>query len=701
MADDPWAEYRNAEAPQQAPSDPWSVYRSPGTASPVVSTPGAPQSMTASPEDKYRAAAIEERDRALKLGIPLQEGYTSRLARGVGMGWTDELMAAGATPFEMIKRGLTDPREAYRYTKARENLRGEQTDVNTRGALGTGAEVLGSLATGGGVLGAGERAAAARIPFTAGAQIPANVVNWGSNVAKGAGLGAFSGAGEAKDVEGIPKGMLMGGVLGAGIGGALPGVATIAGQGLRTLQMPRLRDPQNIAIEHVAKVARDAGVEPAEIVRRVADANAAGQPYAVADALGKEGQRKLTAMAKVPGPQREAITEALVARDLNMPTRTGEEVGRALGAPTTARAAQDELITQAGARAAPIYREAEQHPTWSNRLQEFISDPIAQQGLRHGVELQRLRTVGTDRPFRPQDAMITDFNAAGEPVWSGVPNMQTLNTLKTGLDRMVEANTDTVTGRVNAQGHAIMGFRNRMLEEMDAINPTYRRARATYAEPMQVRDAVTTGREMATRGRAADNIETFRNMAPPEGTRTVAGVNPEQQGVRIGYADALRGQMERTGNLPTGLREKSTKGAQELSELSLYQGPNRPGEPDQLRKFLNREEQMQRTSKAALGGSSTVENLADVAAAPGGGDALGLVSSAASGDAMGIVRKLAGMVPGALKGESEAQRVAITNALLSRDPTRVQEMADRIAAHELRRRGVNPWTGTARYPVGQ
>jgi hypothetical protein len=292
-----------------------------------------------------------------------------------------------------------------------------------------------------------------------------------------------------------------------------------------------------------------------------------------------------------------------------------------------------------------------------------------------------LRTVGTDRPFRPQDAMITDFNAAGEPMWSGVPNVQTLNTLKTGLDRMVEANTDAVTGRVNAQGHAIMGFRNRMLEEMDAINPTYGRARATYADPMQVRDAVTTGREMATRGRAADNLAAFRDMRPAE-----------QQGVRIGYADAVRAPLERTGNLPTGLREKSTKGAQELSELSLYQGPNRPGEPDQLRKFLNREEQMQRTSKAALGGSSTVENLADVAAAPGGGDALGLAKSAASGDVMGVVNSLLGKVPGVFKGESEAQRVAITNALLSRDPTRVQEMADRIAAHELRRRGVNPWT---------
>src|SRR5262245_57893289 len=109
-----------------------------------------------------------------------------------------------------------------------------------------------------------------------------------------------------------------------------------------------------------------------------------------------------------------------------------------MGAPSSARAASEELMNTAATRAAPLYREAERHPVWSERMQSFLDDPIARQGLRQGVEIQRLNTVGTDRPFRPQDAAITGFNEAGDPIISGVPNMQTVHTLKVGLDRMIE-----------------------------------------------------------------------------------------------------------------------------------------------------------------------------------------------------------------------------------------------------------------------
>jgi len=105
-----------------------------------------------------------------------------------------------------------------------------------------------------------------------------------------------------------------------------------------------------------------------------------------------------------------------------------------MGAPHTAEQASEALIQRAGRDAAPLYREAERHPAWNETIQRIIEDPISQAGLRHGVELQRLRTLGTDRPFNPRDAMITGFNEAGDPIITGVPNMQTLHTLKVGFD---------------------------------------------------------------------------------------------------------------------------------------------------------------------------------------------------------------------------------------------------------------------------
>jgi hypothetical protein len=134
---------------------------------------------------------------------------------------------------------------------------------------------------------------------------------------------------------------------------------------------------------------------------------------------------------------------------------------------------------------------------------------------------------------------------------------------------------------------------------------------------MQVRDAIQTGQDMATRGRYQDTVPAFRALSPTE-----------QQGVRIGAADKVLGQAE-TGRYPAYLKSGNVKGANELEAMSLYQGPNQPNMADQLRRRLNREQTMRETEHAALGGSTTAENLADMGAdlAVYRGD--GMVTSAA------------------------------------------------------------------------
>jgi hypothetical protein len=229
-----------------------------------------------------------------------------------------------------------------------------------------------------------------------------------------------------------------------------------------------------------------------------------------------------------------------------------------------------------------------------------------------------------------------------------------------------------------------------MLDEMTTTNPLYGEANAAFAGPMRVKEAVEQGREMASRGRFEDTVPAFQSLPPAE-----------QQGVRIGYADAVRAPLEKTGNYPTILREKSMKGSNELANLSLYQGPQMPGRPDQMRQFLNREEEMQRTSKAALGGSSTAENLADITSAPGGGEAVGMITSAAGHSPGGFIKNATEFLLRASKGESEKQRDAIAKMLLTREPDATANVINQLADYNLRRRGVNPWTGQYRFPEGQ
>src|SRR4029077_13588919 len=159
----------------------------------------------------------------------------------------------------------------------------------------------------------------------------AKAIKYGKDVGKTALIGGVSGLGEGDTIEDRLKHGAMGTVLGGALGASLPAVIAGGSAAIRASRMPRLNDPQKIAIEHLTDTIGASKVAPADLVKRVADANAAGQPYAVADALGKEGQRKLASMAKVPGPQRDEITTFLRDRDLNMPARVGGQVERGLG----------------------------------------------------------------------------------------------------------------------------------------------------------------------------------------------------------------------------------------------------------------------------------------------------------------------------------------------------------------------------------
>lgn len=661
----------------------WDQYpdaNAPGTEATGAAAPAEP----AAPLDKYQEAAIADRARALKAGAPLPEGYTDRLARGAMFGWGDDALAAATVPFEMIKRKTWDPQEAYRYTRAAQDLRNKKIDENTAGFLGGATEVLGGLTTAGGAFGG--QATAKTLPII-NKTIPAPVVNYGKTVATSAGLGGIAGAGEAETAED----MLGGAAFGAGVGGTLGAAAPVVGKALgttaRVLQAPRLRDPEKIATEQIAKTIRDSGQTLKEVLQKVKDAHAAGQTeYTIADAIGHAGERKLAGVAKVPGPAREQITEALASRSLSTPQRIGGELGQAMNAPRTAAAETERLIDKASRESAPLYRQAERAgPIWNDAIADIVNDPIAKTALRRGAEIQRIEAAGTGRAAKPTESAIVDFDPAGAAITGDVPNMRSLQTLKVGLDKIIEDSINPATGRLNAYGRAVVGFKNRLLENIDAMNPVYREARRAYGGPMEVKEAVRAGQEMVTRGRAADTVPSFRALS-----------ETPQQGVRIGVVDKVMEQLEKTGNIPNYLRAKSSKGAQELEALSLYQGPQKPGRPDQLREFLNREEQMQRTSNAARGGSQTIENAADVAAQPGGVEMLGLAGNVASGRGMAAARDILGFAQRFGKGENEAQRSAMARALLTNEPSAAEKLAARLEAYERRRRGVNPWTGSYR-----
>jgi hypothetical protein len=627
---------------------------------------GAKAPAPAAQDDKYKADARKLFERSRAAGASPEAGIGRLYGQGATLEAADEIMAGLSTPFEMIRQRTFNPIEAYKYAKAQEDLALEEGRKKA-GWVGTAAEITGGIGSGIGLARGGITAARALAP-NAGL-----VARSGASAADAGILGGVSGFMSGDGLEDRAKKGAIGGVLGAGIGGVAPTAMQVAsGVASPILSNVRARwNPQGFAETQVARGVMESGRAPQQIMREVVDANAAGQPFTVADAMGHSGQRMLSTVARAPGAGRTAAVEFLENRQAGQGARLTQQVDDALGSSGTARKSADELISMARNESSPFYKKAlERNAVWSERLQEFFDDPVTKRGLREGIEVQRLESLALGKKFDPKDYAITNFNEAGDPIISGVPNMRTINLVKKGFDNILEGYRDSTTGRLmlDERGRAIDAVRRSFLSEVDSINPDYKRARQLFSGPAQVRDAITTGGEAVSRGRAADNLAQFNLMG-----------DAQKQGHRIGYADKLAERFERPAQGTNKARTLTSDKAQaELGAQSLYQGPELPGRADQLNRRLARENTMFDTRQKALGGSNTKENFAD-------DDVMGIdptiIGQLFTGNFTGAARSALTAGSNLLTGNTPAVREHVARILLQRgqngaSPQQIQSMID-------------------------
>ena len=166
--------------------------------------------------------------------------------------------------------------------------------------------------------------------------------------------------------------------------------------------------------------------------------------------------------------------------DAIAPAADAEDVGRSVR--SAAASALDDVVRARAERAAPLYERAfESGPIYDDRIAQFLNDPIAQQGLRNGIELQRLDALARGTRFDPTDLAVTGFNAAGDPIIGQVPNMRTMDAVKRGLDDIIKAEVNPQTRKLTQRGAAVQGVKRALVERLDAYNPDYAAARRIYS----------------------------------------------------------------------------------------------------------------------------------------------------------------------------------------------------------------------------
>jgi hypothetical protein len=211
---------------------------------------------------------------------------------------------------------------------------------------------------------------------------------------------------------------------------------------------------------------------------------------------------------------------------------------------------------------------------------------------------QRALSLAREEGRDPASLGIT-FNTAGDPVFERVPSWQTLDYVKRGLDDVLNAHRDSVTGRlvrdegVNATERTMQFFR----DFMDANNPAYAPARAAWSGPSQSLAALKMGGG-------------FANMAPDRIAHEISRLDPgDQTFYRLGAANALKDQI--AGKGPGGNEALALMGNRTRQDQLGAIFPDQASFQQFMTQVARPEAQMFQTRMNVIGGSPTGRRVAE------------------------------------------------------------------------------------------
>lgn len=556
---------------------------------------------------------------------------------GAGAAWTDAATGgmagkASAGISALMRAPFTDKTigeeydELYGSLKAsREKYAEESPTANMAASIGGG--VIG----GGQLMSAAGNLAGRAAPRIAGAMNSGIVGRTAADLVGGAAFGGLSAAGYDQDVA---TGAAVGGAMGAlarpimAAGGA--GINTIAG----LAGLGNQGRASNAIAEAVARSGRTVGDVTDDLVRATAD----GQPqFAVADALGNSGQRMLSGIVRAPGDGRQAVVEALQARQAGQGRRIQNALSEGFGAPQTAQ--QTEAATRA-LRTADARTNYGAARTGAGSVDPTRAIAAADEFLGTAGSLPRTNIAddSVEGAVRRARSFLTD----GDNV---VSDFDTAFRAKVELDNMI----DNARGTVQAR---LIPIRDALDQSLENSSSAYRNARDTYRQQSQSLEAVQTGRDAAARGRVEDTIPAFRGMTPEQ-----------QQGFRAGYGDSYIADVQKAAGPMTN------KARPLISDATAAEFPAfaAPGQGGQLMNRIAREQRMFETTNQALGGSRTADNLADTADA-GGFDPT-IIGNILTGNFTSAIKTALSQSSSAISGRNQATRDMIARTLMETSPT--------------------------------
>lgn len=452
-------------------------------------------------------------------------------------------------------------------------------------------------------------------------------------------------------------GAAAGGLSGALVGGAIPlGSAVVRGAAKPVTDAIKARaNPGGYAAQKVAERFDDSRIGLGQAAARL-QRNPGSM---LVDEGGASARDLLRTTTNIPGPARDRVGAQLSRQAMGQGTRLKAAIRETFADPDGYVAAKDALVAKAAADADPLYRKAYQLPVpYTKSLQGVLETSAGKKALAKAEEL------ASNEQFPFQQLFANQLPNGAFDI-KRVPDMRGWDYVKRAMDDMIDAQTDSITRKVSNEGRVLVGLKNRMLGEIDAANPYYRQARAAFAGPKSLENAVEIGRRA------------MRDYTPQQVENLVAKMSPShKEAMRLGAAEALRKSIDAAGYSHNAILKIFNNRAQTRVLRAMFDDDKAFG---QFTKTIFAEARKRATYEAVKGNSTTARQMADMMDAGSLGDTAGLVTSAVTGGPVNATLQWIGSSLKRMGGLTPKVADEIAKRLMAQDPAAVGRVMQELS----------------------
>lgn len=566
--------------------------------------------------------------------------------QGLTLGFLDELEAA-------LRSGRISGAE---YEKIRDQLRAQQAAFRQEYPIVGGlTEFGGSMAMPIGGLKLLERASVPVKEAITGTTLGGQAARGGVT---GMATGALGGVGTAEQdigTAGATSGTI-GGVLGATVPLALRGAGTVI---KNILVASGVGDQPTAASKLIADALKKDNLTPNEAQAVLQEMERLNVPRPVLADISKSLQDLAYSAYVVPSAQKDATLRFLESRMIDQPNDIVKGLVQRAGLGKNANGYEylQFLAENQQAAASAKYPKAYSIAVDARDFRQYVDRPVFQQAYEEAQK--RAGVYGETLPDLDQIR-----NAQFVPT-------KILHQIKIGLDRIVESNTDSVTGKVTAYGRDVANVRKEFNDLIKEKNPTYAKANKEFADNERIRSSFELGQgyQKLDYKEALDNLKKMNDS--------------EKEAFRLGMMADVNKRLE---NFKGGDFSRQIFKSDKQKSLMRYAFPlTDEAQYKDFVQYVDALERQSKTAKGIIGGSQTGERLATSEAS---GKAAGLAQSYATGGIGGVAMEVLRQGAARTKGISGETSAELQKRLFSSDP-----IEQRAILQELRQR-------TQQRPVG-